>query len=117
MSTSYKTENFPHETVTPILGKPTYSTLSDLKEQIMTNAESVPNPLGGGLYGHLGLVTSPAEYKIITPGNPFIYPIHPGPLAFPPKTQLVISLQFNLICCCISPLLQYNSASKNASKL
>jgi len=34
--------------------------------------------LGGGLHGHAGLVKSVADYELIAPGTPFIFPANPG---------------------------------------
>lgn len=69
---------FPHETLTPIIGKPTNTTLQLLQRQLFTNARSVPSTRGGGLHGHLAMVLSDNEY-LARAGVPFIVPVHPGP--------------------------------------
>ena len=69
---------FPHETLTPIVGKPTNTTLQLLQRQLFTNARSVPSTRGGGLHGHLAMVLSDADY-LARAGVPFEVPVHPGP--------------------------------------
>ena len=47
---------FQHKVLTRIHGIPVYETLQLLTTEIKANAASVPTTLGGGHYGHLGLV-------------------------------------------------------------
>jgi hypothetical protein len=70
--------NFPFESLTPIAGKPTNTTLQLLQRQLFTNARSVPSARGGGLHGHLAILLSDAEY-IARVGVAFEVPLHPGP--------------------------------------
>ena len=42
-----------------IHGESTYPQLQLLLNQIKSNALSIINDLGGGIYGHIGLVSSP----------------------------------------------------------
>ncbi|KAI2511196.1 hypothetical protein MHU86_3161 [Fragilaria crotonensis] len=71
--------NFPFESLTPISGKPTNTTLQLLQQrQFFTNARSVPSARGGGLHGHLAILLSDADY-IARVGVAFEVPIHPGP--------------------------------------
>ena len=70
------TNSFPTQ-LTPIVGKPTYTTLTTLKDQLKANAASVPTTLGGGNHGYLGLILSPATYATISP-TAFIKPAYPG---------------------------------------
>jgi hypothetical protein len=70
--------NFPYETLTPIDGKPTNTTLQLLQGQLFTNARAVDYPRGSGTHGQLALVLSNDEYLART-GVPFIIPVHPGP--------------------------------------
>ena len=64
-------ESFP-EIPTKISGQPTYQTLRTLRDVLKTNAASVDTVLGGGTYGHLGLILPPSVYDQIVP------PLHPG---------------------------------------
>ena len=72
--------------LTPIQGEPTFETLRVLRDEVRANSGDVSTNLGGGNYGYLGLVLSPAEYARVTPGNPFVCPVMPPPLVIPPNT-------------------------------
>ena len=69
---------FPHPTLTKIIGKPSYSTLSQLQKEIYANARTVHSTRGGGLNGHLTLVMPADEYETRTDGVAFDIPTHPG---------------------------------------
>ena len=64
-------ESFP-ETPTKIQGLPTYQTLRSLRDVLKTNAASVETIIGGGTYGHLGLILPAQVYNTIVP------PLHQG---------------------------------------
>ena len=64
-------ESFP-ETPTKIQGLPTYQTLRSLRDVLKANAASVETIIGGGTYGHLGLILPAHVYNNIVP------PLHPG---------------------------------------
>ena len=64
-------DSFP-EVPTKISGQPTYSTLKQLQDVLKTNTASVDTVLGGGTYGHLGLILPAHVYDQIVP------PLHPG---------------------------------------
>ena len=83
--------SFPHETLTPILGKPTNTTLQLLQRQLFTNASSVPSARGGGLHGHLAMLLRDADC-IERAGVAFIVPVHPGPPPPPVGTSAVIAV-------------------------
>jgi hypothetical protein len=83
--------NFSHETLTPIIGKPTNTTLQTLQRQSSTNARSVPSTRGGGTHGHLAILLSPADY-FLRAGFAFIVPTHPGPPPEPVGTAAVIGV-------------------------
>ena len=70
------TNAFPNH-LPPIVGKPTYQTLKELKDQLKANAASIPTTLGGGNHGYLGLILSPAAYATISP-TAFVEPAYPG---------------------------------------
>ena len=84
-SVNYRETHFKFPTLTPICGEPTADTLILLRKQLKSNAKSVPSNLGGGNFGHLGLVIPPNRYNLIS-NAPFIRPNHPGPLVIPPGT-------------------------------
>ena len=62
--TNYRENYFQHPTLTKITGDPTYASLAKLEKECKANGKSVRTTLGGGLQGHLGLVTSASERPI-----------------------------------------------------
>ena len=84
-SVNYRETHFEYPTLTPIRGEPTADTLILLRKQLKANAKSVPSNLGGGNFGHLGLVIPPNRYNLIS-NIPFDRPNHPGLLVIPPGT-------------------------------
>eukprot|EP00957_Ditylum_brightwellii_P212320 15367182-Ditylum_brightwellii.AAC.1 len=52
----YKNNIFKHPELTRIHGEPTTATLFALKNKVKANTQSIFSMLGGGQYGHLGLV-------------------------------------------------------------
>ena len=77
--------------MTPIIGKPSNTTLQVLQRQLYTNARSVPSTRGGGTHGHLALVLSEAAY-LARAGVPFLVPVHPGPPPEAVGTSAVIAV-------------------------
>ena len=71
-------QGFPHPTVVPINGVPTFETLAALNLQLNANAASVQSNLGDGLLGLLFLTVSPEEYNALS-NTAFIPPVNPGP--------------------------------------
>jgi hypothetical protein len=69
---------FQHKVLTKVPGKPTYDSLQQLQTEIKANAASVPSIFGGGLYGHLGLIVSPARYATLADTVPWVSPQNPG---------------------------------------
>ncbi len=65
-------------TTTKVLSQPTNQDIDLLDDELTAIASSFPTSLGGGLHGHAGLVKSIADYKLMTPGTPFIIPANPG---------------------------------------
>jgi hypothetical protein len=72
--TNLRENFFQFPTLTKIHGDPTYASLAKLTKECKANGKSVPTTLGGGLQGHLGLVTSAVAYKRSAPGTPFTRP-------------------------------------------
>jgi hypothetical protein len=70
---------FQHKVLTRLHGQPTYETLQTLATEIKANAASVPSTLGGGHFGHLGLILSDAWYATLATTVPWISPVNPGP--------------------------------------
>ena len=76
---------FLHQVLTRIHGIPVYETLKVLTTEITDNAAAVPTTLGGGHYGHLGLVISDKEYASLPNSATWVTPVNPGPYT-PPAT-------------------------------
>lgn len=70
------TLTFPHTELTPVLGKPTNSSIQLLQRQLYTNARSITSPRGGGNNGHLALLMSEFDY-FARAGIAFTIPVHP----------------------------------------
>ena len=79
---NYIETHFEYKELTKIHGEPTYETIKEIEKEIKANAKSVRSSLGGGNFGHLGLVLSPDQYALISP-TPFVRPDHPGTLVIP----------------------------------
>ena len=74
---------FQHKILTNIVRKPQFGSLRVLSEELKANSSAVPLTLGGGMYGHLGLLlTSPQNATLSEEG--FTIPTNPGPF-IPPK--------------------------------
>jgi hypothetical protein len=58
-------------------GIPIYETIAATHAKLKVNASRVPSPLGGGQFGHLGLVISPVNYLTIA-NEQFDCPANPG---------------------------------------
>ena len=56
---------FPHEILTPIVGKPTHETVKLLRKEAYANAYENECTLGGGDNGYLGLIMPANEYRDI----------------------------------------------------
>ena len=78
----YEKTNFVYSDLTNIQGQPTYDLLKKIKEELTSNAASVPSDLGGGGHGHSGLVLTAAEHALLSP-VPYVRPAHPRPLVIP----------------------------------
>ena len=55
----YRNTVFEHLILTKIHGEPTFEVIRTLHRELMVNAQTVHSDLGGGEFGHLGLVLSP----------------------------------------------------------
>ena len=73
---------FEFPSLTRIHGEPNYDSLKIVKDELRSNATSVTSDLGGGAYGHLGLVLTNVEYQVVSP-TAYNRPNHPGPLIIP----------------------------------
>ena len=80
-------ENFPHPTLTPIEGIPSFASIKTLHLQLNANAASFHSNLGNGQLGLLALVLSQETYNNLS-NVPFDIPQNPGPVAIMPAGQI-----------------------------
>lgn len=76
---------FEFPNLTKIHGEPTFDSIKQLHNEIKANSQNVQSNLGGGQYGHLGLVLNVQQYALLS-NAPFIRPAHPGVLVIPNGT-------------------------------
>mmetsp|Transcript_14421 Transcript_14421/g.20578 ORF Transcript_14421/g.20578 Transcript_14421/m.20578 type:complete len:157 (+) Transcript_14421:219-689(+) len=88
----YANTCFPHPTLPTIVGQPNYEKLCSMKKKLKANATSAQSDLGGGKFGHLGLVLDDATYNSLT-GKIYVRPAHPGVLVIEPGTACHESVQ------------------------
>ena len=70
-------DGFPFPTILPIVGTPTYNTITKVNLKLNSNSASVQSNLGCGTLGLLQLTVSPAVYNTL-PSTAFIVPVNPG---------------------------------------
>ena len=73
------TNYFEHKKLEKVYGEPTTKTLQKLFKQLKRNARSVTSSLGGGQYGHLFMVVTPAEWAQYPGTTPVVPPNNLGP--------------------------------------
>jgi len=49
-----------------------------LKKEVRENLKNIRTTRGGGLNGHTALMMTNAEYLLVSDGEPFEVPYHPG---------------------------------------
>ena len=77
---NYVLTYFEFPILTKIHGPPCHDTLTKIADELKANAASVSSDLGGGAYGHVGLILSDEEYAKIPGTVPYTRPVHPGTL-------------------------------------
>ena len=70
-------DRFPYPTVTLIIGRPGYKSISHIHLQLNTNTASVQSHLDNGTLGHLFLMVTPAVVNTLS-ATPLIPPPNPG---------------------------------------
>ena len=88
MPTSIKkiVDGFPLPTSPPIVGTPTYNTITEVNLKLNSNSASVQSNLGCGTLGLLQLTVSPAVYNTLS-SIPFIVTINPGSVPIIPANS------------------------------
>jgi hypothetical protein len=69
---------FPHPVLPSVIGEQDYHTLHAVRKMLRANARSIDTHLGGGAFGHLGVIISNVAYKMISPLNAWENPEFPG---------------------------------------
>jgi hypothetical protein len=88
-------EGFPNPTIQPIVGEPTYKTITAVARQLKANAASMQTELGGGALGHLAIMMYPAVYATLS-AVPFIDPGNPGTAPVIPAGATAAQLQMTI---------------------
>jgi hypothetical protein len=68
----------PHPILPSVTGEPDYHTLHAIHKMLRANARSIDTHLGGGEFGHLGVIISDAGYEMILPLNAWENTEFPG---------------------------------------
>lgn len=76
---------FPTPVLTPIVGRPTSTTLQILQQQLYQNARAITSSAGGGALGHLAVIMDPAAYARRPGAIAFVIPVSPGILEAPAR--------------------------------
>jgi hypothetical protein len=69
---------FPHPVLPSVTGEPDYHPLHSIQKMLRANARSIDTHLGGGAFGHLGVIISDADYEMISRLNAWENPEFPG---------------------------------------
>jgi hypothetical protein len=59
----------PHPILPTVQGEPDYQTIRAIRKLLQANSRAINTHLGGGAFGHLGLIVSDASYAIIDPAT------------------------------------------------
>jgi hypothetical protein len=70
--------SFPHPVLPSVPGEPDYNTLQAIRKMLRENACSIETPLGGGAFGHIGVIISDIAYARISPLTAWVNPSFPG---------------------------------------
>ena len=79
-------DGFPFPMIPPIVGTPTYNTISEVNLKLNSNAASVQSKLGCGTLGLLQLTVSLAVYNSLS-SIAFIVPVNPVSVSIIPDNS------------------------------
>lgn len=90
--TTFSNLVFPHEPLTPIIGRPNYSSIQTVKKELYANAIAIASTHWGGGHGHLGLVMPTVAYETLAnvafvPLPTPVAPVHPTGATGPQITE------------------------------
>ena len=93
---NYQETFFPKPDLTRILGIPTYNSLHQMQLELNSNALCIQSNLGGGTYGHLGILMTNTKYAILS-HVAYSHPVHPGIQRIPNNTTHVASYKLKIV--------------------
>jgi hypothetical protein len=70
--------SFPHPVLPSVTGEPDYHTLHAIRKILRAYTRSIDTHIGGGAFGHLGIIISDAAYEMISPLTAWENPELPG---------------------------------------
>ena len=79
-------DGLPFPTIPPIVGTPTYNTISEVNLKLNSNSASIQSNLGCSTLGHLQLTVSPTVYNTLY-ATPFIVHVNPGSVPIIPDNS------------------------------
>ena len=82
---NFRNSAFEITNLTRIDGEPDFKSIRTLQQKLIINTQCVHSDLGGGAYGHLGLVISPEKYALHSDAA-YRRPTHPGIIVILPGT-------------------------------
>ena len=77
-------DSFPHPTLTPIEGNPTFATICQLQLELNSNVSSIHSNLGDDKLGLLYLIVSQITYNNLSDAF-FVTPVNPDPVPIIPR--------------------------------
>lgn len=116
MTTEPPKLTFTHEELDPIEGRPSAASIAVLREQVYANAMAIPSNLGGGAYGHLGIVMPAAEYNAMANAIAYVTPAHPGAQPAPEGNTAVQITQANRLYDTSQATFQLHNTTEQAIK-
>jgi hypothetical protein len=66
--------SFSHPVLPSVIGEPDYHSLHAIRKMLRANARSIDTHLGGGAFGHLGVIISDIVYEVISPLTAWVNP-------------------------------------------
>jgi hypothetical protein len=69
--------SFPHPVMPSVPGEQDYHSLHAIRKMLRANAHSIDTHLGGGAFGHLGIIISDIAYEGISPVTAWVNPPFP----------------------------------------
>jgi hypothetical protein len=70
--------SFPHPVLPSVPGEPDYHNLHAIHKMLRANTRSIDTHLGGGAFGHLGIIISDIAYEGISLLTAWVNPTFPG---------------------------------------